>query len=167
MTLGDIRNAIQSVDATEPAVQKCAESFSRLLWEHPGLPPEFLEFCLELLSTPALFSKPGIWHFLFELNTEYHRLDEAALERLRRVLESRYVHYADEMLRHMVCDFVARRFPAEEALDILETFARFDREPAKAHVGLEIVLTHLKRDHPSYPRATGLLRSVLEADEDF
>lgn len=104
-----------STSKSESICSKIADSFEDDLMEFEGFPQEHFDFVKSLLSTPTLYSKPGIWNFLMVLSSGRHRLTSNNFRQLSDIFIGNYSFYEDEDLCLATCDFIARNFPSHEA----------------------------------------------------
>lgn len=167
MSLIEIKDELSNCSSRtcEQAFWRNSRRFEDGLLGFKGFPEEYFNFLIELISDSNYYEKKGVWYFLLAITSERHRLNTDHMERLKEVFVENYDRYLDEMLCHMVCDFVARMYEGNEAMDILEQLSKAEagKDKKYAWVGLEILIKESDPRSELYRRALQRFREVKPA----
>jgi hypothetical protein len=145
--------AIHSELLTPPLLEperwlsKLADRFSYDLLEEEGLPADFLNAALAVLSRSELFAIKGAWKFLKVLQDDFHRLTPEQLELLVQAIVINYGAYRDETLCLATSDFIARICSTAVAVRAFEAMTKTTVPEGKyaVRVALEALAHEVER----------------------
>lgn len=103
---------------------------------------EVFEFFSNALQNPKICALNGSASLITSLYNDFCKLSESQKKMLLEIFEENSKNYDDEMLRHSVSDFLARKYPPKVAMKIFEVWhaSNLPKEKHMAKVGFEVLV---------------------------
>lgn len=151
-------------DSTRKELAEIAFSLEYLSLPLANLSEEIFALYLEVLSDPSILSKRGTEGFISGIYNDFHKISGDQRHALLEVLIHNSEKYDDENLRFAVADLIARKYPAEVALNALRRMWSTGGENSRfiARFGADVLALSLPEDDKQKRRQ--LRKFELEMD---
>jgi hypothetical protein len=151
----ELREKLQTATkSTHPKgmVSKLADAFEDAFLEETTIPDGAFDLFVEIFSDERLCKLPGLSWFIGVFFTDFDKLSEAQRGRLLEVFSAGSAHYSDEMTRHAIGDFIARKYSPEQAVSCFSAMMRTASAHAKqiALTGTDILMKRTPSSSPLY-----------------
>ncbi len=152
--------------AAAKSVAKLAAAYDEYLLERDDVDDEAWRFLLDIFQDPILLARPGIEHFLMEMNVDLVKYSPAQLQEFSELLPRSVAMMTRDISRHAAGDFIARAYPPSVALRVLRALSALGaREKHTALVGLDVLIR--KGESTRLPEIQHLHSSLIDTRENW
>jgi hypothetical protein len=148
------------------SVARLAEVYDEYLLERDAVDNEAWRLLLDIFKDPILLARPGIEHFLMEMNVDLMKYSAVQLQEFLELLPQSVAMMTRDISRHAAGDFIARAYPPAVALRQLQKLSSLGaREKHAALVGLDVLIR--RGEVASLPELQNLHSSLVQSRENW
>lgn len=127
-----------------------------------GIPQSIFDLLVEILSVKELYEKPGMDGFMVGMATDAVWLSADQKSLMYAAMLANYGGYGREEFCWTICDFIARQFPFEKAMDFFEAVSdsATDNGRQGIRLGLSVLSRYAGNDPGKERRMASLLTSI-------
>jgi hypothetical protein len=126
--------------ASQRSLAKLAEAYDEYLLERDAVDIEAWHLLLGIFQDATFLSRPGIEHFLMEMNVDLLKYSGEQLQEFLGLLPKSISMMTRDLSRHAAGDFIARAYPPQIAFRSLKALSVMGaREKHAALVGLDVL----------------------------
>lgn len=126
MSAAEIRQALSDAlgsPRAKSAFHRLARMFFKEMLEKSHIADDYVQLVCDVLEREEFFNTPGAEHFLYQIYASRDALASSQGERILEAIRTSYPIYAQQDLCYMACDFIARVFRPEMAVEVFDKLA--------------------------------------------